>query len=54
MLVLVLVPRAMAHVEASPEKVPADSVVRLVLAVEGEKSVPAIKVTVRIPRGVTE
>jgi uncharacterized protein YcnI len=54
LLALVLVPRAMAHVEASPEKVPADSVARITLAAEGERSVPAVKVTVQMPAGVTD
>ena len=54
LLVLVLVPQAMAHVEASPEKVPADSVARITLAAEGEKSVPAVKLTVQMPAGVTD
>jgi uncharacterized protein YcnI len=54
LLALVLVPQAMAHVEASPEKVPADSVARITLAAEGEKSVPAVKLTVQMPAGVTD
>ena len=54
LLVLVLVPQAMAHVEASPEKVPADSVARITLAAEGEMSVPAVKLTVQMPAGVTD
>jgi uncharacterized protein YcnI len=54
LLVLVFVPQAMAHVEASPEKVPADSVSRITLAAEGEESVPAVKLTVQMPAGVTD
>jgi uncharacterized protein YcnI len=54
LLVLVLVPQAMAHVEASPEKVPADSVARITLAAEGEESVPAVKLTVQMPTGATD
>jgi uncharacterized protein YcnI len=54
LLMLVLVPRAMAHVEASPEKVPADSVARITLTAEGEESVPAVKLTVQMPAGVTD
>jgi uncharacterized protein YcnI len=54
LLVLVLAPQAMAHVEASPEKVPADSVARITLAAEGEESVPAVKLTVQMPAGVTD
>ena len=37
---LVLVPAAGAHVEPSPEQVPAGSVSRITLSVEGEESVP--------------
>ena len=44
----------MAHVEASPEKVPADSVAQITLAAEGEESVPAVKLTVQMPAGVTD
>src|SRR6187401_2426576 len=54
LLVLVLVPQAMAHVEASPERVPADGVARITLAAEGEESVPANKLTVQMPVGVTD
>jgi uncharacterized protein YcnI len=43
----------MAHVEASPEQVPADGVARITLAAEGEESVPAVKLTVQMPAGVT-
>ncbi len=53
LLALVLVPPAMAHVEASPEKVPADGVARITLAAEGEESVPAVKVSVQMPAGST-
>ena len=53
LLALILVPQAMAHVEASPEKVPADGVARITLAAEGEESVPAVKLTVQMPAGVT-
>jgi uncharacterized protein YcnI len=54
LLALVLVPPALAHVEASPEKVPADSVARITLAAEGERSFPAVKLTVQMPAGVTD
>ena len=54
LLALVLVPQAMAHVEASPERVPADSMARITLAAEGEMSVPAVKLTVQMPAGVTD
>ena len=54
LLVLVLVPQAMAHVEASAERVPAGGVARITLAAEGEESVPAVKLTVQMPAGVTD
>jgi uncharacterized protein YcnI len=54
LLALVLAPQAIAHVEASPAKVPADSVARITLAAEGEESVPAVKLTVQMPAGVTD
>ena len=49
-----LVAPAAAHVEASPSKAPADSVTRIVLRVEGEESVPAVKVVVQMPIGLTD
>jgi uncharacterized protein YcnI len=54
LLGLELVPAAMAHVEPSPEKVPADSVSKITLSAEGEESVPAVKLTVQMPTGVTD
>ena len=54
LLGLVLVPVASAHVEPSPEKVPADSVSRITLSAEGEESVPGVKLTVQMPVGVTD
>jgi uncharacterized protein YcnI len=54
LLALALVPAAMAHVEASPEKVPANSVSKITLSAEGEESVPAVKLTVQMPTGVTD
>jgi uncharacterized protein YcnI len=48
-----LVPAAVAHVEPSPEKVPAGSDSRITLSVEGEESVPAVRLTVQMPAGVT-
>jgi len=54
LLGLAVVPAASAHVEPSPEKVPADSVSRITLSVEGEEDVPAVKVTVQMPVGVTD
>jgi uncharacterized protein YcnI len=50
---LAIVPAALAHVEPSPEKVPADSVSKITLSAEGEESVPAIKLAVQMPTGVT-
>ena len=54
LLGLVLVPAATAHVEPSPEKVPANSVSKITLSAEGEESVPAVKVAVQMPVGITE
>jgi uncharacterized protein YcnI len=54
LLGLVVVPVAAAHVEPSPEKVPAGSVSKITLSAEGEESVPAVKLTVQMPAGVTD
>jgi uncharacterized protein YcnI len=54
LLGLAVVPAAAAHVEPSPEQVPAGSVSRITLSVEGEESVPAVKLTVQMPAGVTD
>ena len=54
LLGLAVVPVAAAHVGSSPEKVPADSVSKITLSAEGEESVPAVKVTVQMPAGVTD
>src|SRR5262245_191120 len=54
LLGLTIVPAAMAHVEASPEKVPANSTSDITLSAEGEESVPAVKLTVQMPAGVTD
>jgi uncharacterized protein YcnI len=51
---LALVPAALAHVEPSPENVPANSVSKITLSAEGEESVPAVKLTVQMPTGVTD
>jgi periplasmic copper chaperone A len=51
---LAVVPAAMAHVEPTPEKVPANSVSKITLSAEGEESVPAVKLTVQMPAGVTD
>lgn len=54
LLGLTFVPAALAHVQSSPEKVPADSTSRITLSAEGEESVPAVKLTVQMPTGVTD
>jgi len=54
LLGLAVVPAAAAHVEPSPEKVPANAVSRITLSVEGEESVPAVRLTIQIPAGVTD
>jgi uncharacterized protein YcnI len=54
LLALAVVPAALAHVEPSPEKVPANRVSRITLSAEGEESVPAIKLAVQMPTGVTQ
>ena len=54
LLGLTIVPTALAHVEPSPEKVPADSSSKITLSAEGEESVPAVKLTVQMPAGVTD
>ena len=51
---LAIVPAALAHVEPSPERVPANSVSKITLSAEGEESVPAVKLTVQMPTGVTD
>ena len=54
LLGLTFVPPALAHVQSSPEKVPADSTSRITLSAEGEERVPAVKLTVQMPTGVTD
>ena len=54
LLGLVVVPVAAAHVEPSPEKVPAGRVSRITLSAEGEETVPAVKLTVQMAPGVTD
>jgi uncharacterized protein YcnI len=51
---LAVVPAALAHVEPSPEKVPAGGTSIITLSAEGEESVPAVKLTVQMPTGVTD
>jgi LPXTG-motif cell wall-anchored protein len=53
LLGLAIVPAAMAHVEPSPEKVPANSTSKITLSAEGEESVPAVQLSVQMPTGVT-
>src|SRR5215510_12485408 len=54
LLGLAVVPAAFAHVEPSPEKVPANKTSKITLSVEGEESVPAIQLSVQMPVGVTD
>jgi uncharacterized protein YcnI len=54
LLGLTLVPAAAAHVEPTPEKVTAGTQARITLSVEGEESVPAIRLTVQMAPGVTD
>src|SRR5215210_6955145 len=49
-----LVAPAYAHVEVNPSRAPADRVTRIVLRVEGEESVPAVKVAVQMPIGLRD
>jgi uncharacterized protein YcnI len=53
-LALVFVPSVMAHATMRPASVRADSVARIVLQVEGERSVPAVRVAVQLPHGVSD
>lgn len=53
-LALVFVPSVMAHATMRPASVRADSVARIVLRVEGERSVPAVRVAVQLPHGVSD
>ncbi len=53
LLGLAVVPVAAAHVEPSPEKVPANSTSKITLSAEGEENVPAIQLSVQMPTGVT-
>ncbi|MEP6909940.1 MAG: DUF1775 domain-containing protein [Actinomycetota bacterium] len=48
-LSLVLVPQAFGHAEITPAKVSAGGLARLVLHVEGEESLPAVKIAVQLP-----
>jgi uncharacterized protein YcnI len=54
LLGLTHVPAALAHVEPSPQQVPADSVSKITLSAEGEESVPAVRLTVQMPSGVND
>jgi uncharacterized protein YcnI len=48
-----LAPSAAAHVTLNPDAVPADSFSRFAVRVPTERGVPTVKVTVRIPEGLT-
>jgi uncharacterized protein YcnI len=49
----VLAPSAAAHVTLNPSAVPADSFSRFAVRVPTERGVPTVKVTLRIPEGLT-
>jgi periplasmic copper chaperone A len=51
-IALVLAPQASAHAEITPEKVPAGSVSKFVLSVEGEEDSATVKVAVQLPAGM--
>lgn len=53
LLGLAIVPAATAHVEPTPDKVPANSTSKITLSAEGEENVPAVKLTVQMPASVT-
>jgi uncharacterized protein YcnI len=48
-----LAPSAAAHVTLNPDAVPADSFSRFAIRVPTERGVPTLKLTVRIPEGLT-
>jgi uncharacterized protein YcnI len=50
---LVVAPWAGAHAEIGPENVPANSVSKFVLRVEGEEDSATVKIAMQLPRGVT-
>jgi uncharacterized protein YcnI len=54
LLGLTFVPAALAHVEPSPEKVPANGTSKITLSVEGEENVPAVRLAVQMPPGVSK
>src|SRR5438876_2017746 len=51
---LVLAPAAAAHVEVTPESVPADSDAELAFRVPVEKNIPTVKLELQLPAGLTE
>ena len=51
---LLLAPAAAAHVEVTPDTVPADSDAELAFRVPVEKSIPTVKVELQLPAGLTE
>ncbi len=53
-LALGLAPAAAAHVEVTPEKVPADSDAELAIRVPNERDYPTVKLKVQLPLGLVE
>jgi uncharacterized protein YcnI len=51
---LVAAPAAFAHVEVSPEAVPADSDAELTFHAPNEKSIPFVKLAIQLPPGLDE
>jgi uncharacterized protein YcnI len=51
---LVLAPVAAAHVEISPDKVPANSDALLTIQVPTERNVPTVKLEIKLPPGLQE
>jgi uncharacterized protein YcnI len=49
---LVVAAQAGAHAEITPEKVPAGSVTKFVLSVEGEENAPTTKIAMQLPPGM--
>ena len=51
---LLLAPAAAAHVEVTPDSVPADSDAVLAFRVPTEKNIPTVKLEIKLPAGLTE
>jgi uncharacterized protein YcnI len=51
---LVAAPAAFAHVEVSPEAVPADSDAELTFRAPNEKAIPFVKLAIQLPPGLDE